>query len=149
MKRSLHRLPPRRRSRPAYTLIEMIACVSTASVLTAGMGSAVFLSSQAFNARDTPAARRIDAALVQRQILDDLRYASSISERSANAVTFVVPDRTGDGFPDTLRYAWSGAGTPLTFAINAGATRVLIPSVENFSLDFQTRKLNATVQPTN
>ena len=137
----------RRGLRAGYTLIEMIVSMSAASVLMAGMGSAVFLSSQAFNATETPAARRVDAAQVQKQILDDLRYASSFSERSASAVTFVVPDRTGDGLPDTLRYAWTGAGNPLTFALNGGTAQTLIPSVENFSLNFQTQTLNAPVIP--
>jgi hypothetical protein len=125
----------------------MLVSMSAASVLMVGMGSAVFLSSQAFNASDMPPAKRVDAAQVQKQILDDLRYASSFSERSANAVTFVVPDRTGDGLPDTLRYAWSGAGTPLTFALNSGTAQTLIPSVENFSLNFRTQTLNAPVIP--
>ncbi len=136
------------RSRAGYTLIEMIVSISSASILMAGMGSAVFLSTEAFNASEMPVAQRVDAAQVQRQILDDLRYASSFSARTANAVTFTVPDRTGDGRPETLRYAWSGtAGDPLTYSLNGSSPLTLLGSVNSLSLSFRTQTLNAPIIP--
>ena len=36
----------------------------------------------------------------------DLSFLTSISERTANAITFTVPDRNGDGVPECL-YFWT------------------------------------------
>jgi len=145
VRRSLQRLHHRRLG---YTLIEMIVSLGAASVLMAGLGSAVFLSTQAFDAASTPAARRVSAAEVQQQILNDLRYARTFLERASDRVAFVVPDRTGDGRPDTIAYDWSGgAGSSLTYSLNGSPPAVLAESVENFTLTYKTQTLNAPVIP--
>lgn len=134
--------------RRGYTLIELVASIGAASILMAGMGSAVFLSAQAFTTSESPTGRKVDTAQAQQQVLRDLRYANSFSERTANAVTFTVPDRTGDGRPDTIRYVWSGTpGDPLTYALNGASPVTVAASVNQFELSFQTQMLNAPVIP--
>lgn len=143
MRTSLHR-PTCRRT--GYTLIEMIVSLGAASVLMTGLGSAVFLSTQAFNATDTSDARRVSAAEIQRQVLNDLRYARTILVRGSDRVTFTVPDRTGDGRPDTIAYDWSGgAGSSLTYSLNGATPVALADSVENFTLTYRTQTLVAPV----
>ena len=143
MKHQQLRLP-----RAGYTLIELLASLTAATVLLLGMASSVFLSTSAFRASDRPAARRVSAAEAQRQMLNDLRYARCFSERTPNAVTFTVPDRTGDGRPDTIRYAWSGmAGAPLTYSLNGSTPTNLADAVDSFALSFRTQMLNAPVIP--
>lgn len=143
--------PPSQRGesvRQGYTLVELVVSIGAASILMLGMGSAVMLSAEAFQTNETPVGRRVDTTQVQQQILNDLRYARSFSERTANAVTFTVPDRTGNGRPDTIRYAWSGtAGDPLTYSLNGSTPVELAASVNQFSLTFQTQTLNAPVIP--
>jgi hypothetical protein len=45
----------------------------------------------------------------------ELQYATAINQRSATLIEFTVPDRSGDGVPETIRYEWSGVpAIPLT-----------------------------------
>jgi hypothetical protein len=48
-----------------------------------------------------------------------------------------VPDRTGDGNPETIRYAWSGTvGAPLTRQYNGGTAATIIDSVQALSFTY-------------
>lgn len=135
-----------RRPRAGYTLIEMIVSIGAGSVLMAGLGSAVFLSTTAFDVSDTSAARRASAAEIQRQVLNDLRYARTFLVRGPDRVTFTVPDRNGDGRPDTIAYDWSGgAGSSLTYSLNGATPIVLADSVQNFTLTYRTQTIAAPV----
>jgi hypothetical protein len=60
-------------------------------------------------------------------------------------VTFTVPDQNGDGLPDTIRYAWAGAGTPLMRTFNGlpSPAASVLDNVQAFNMNFLTR----TMQP--
>jgi hypothetical protein len=69
----------------------------------------------------------------------------SFSERTANAVTFKVPDRTGDELPETIRYSWSGtAGDPLQIEYNGSAPATLVADVNQFDLSYSLRTMTGT-----
>ncbi|MEZ6068071.1 MAG: hypothetical protein R3B90_20690 [Planctomycetaceae bacterium] len=141
-------LTPGRMWRVGYTLIELLISMGSASVLITGMGSAVYLSSGAFNADRSVPGLRADATEAQRQMLEDLQYATGFTERTNNAVTFTVPDRTGDGQPETIRYAWSGtAGAPLTYSMNGATPRDVVENVHQLSLAFAAETIAAPVIP--
>jgi type II secretory pathway pseudopilin PulG len=126
--------------RSGYTLIELVASMLAATALIAGLASAMLISSAAFNADNGSSAQRALAADVQADLMADLQHAISFSERTANAVTFTVPDRTGDSSPETIRYAWSGTpGDPLTYAFNGGTAVTLTDNVYKFDLTYLTR----------
>ena len=131
-------------SRRGYTLIELIVSIGSASVLTAGLASAVIVANGGLSAPESPDGQRLDASDVHRQLLSDLRHAQSFSERTDTAVTFTVPDRDGDGFPDTLRYAWSGPpNNLLEFSMNGGTSVTLAEDVQDFELSYLTQTLIA------
>lgn len=134
--------------RRGYSLLELVMGMAAAVVLMAGMASAVAVSSRSLSLGDTGAGARSVSTEVQRDFLADLERATGFTERTANAVTFTVPDRTGDGRPETLRYAWSGvAGAPLTLQMNGGSVQNLATNVQQFSLSFRTQAVTAPVVP--
>ncbi|MBT3201555.1 MAG: hypothetical protein HN350_16760 [Phycisphaerales bacterium] len=77
------------------------------------------------------------AADVIDEISTDLNLAESFSERTSTAVTFSVPDRNGDGQPETIRYSWSATpGDSIMRAYNGGAEVAIADDVRHFSLDY-------------
>ncbi|MEM8865196.1 MAG: type II secretion system protein [Planctomycetota bacterium] len=125
--------PKRRRS--GYTLIELMVATASSGVVMAGMASSLYIATQAMNLDQGAAAKKTELATCVSDVLNDLRHATSFTEKTATAVTFVVPDRDGDAAPETLRYAWSGvSGEPLTLEYNSGAAATVVDSVT--TLDF-------------
>jgi len=136
----------RARRRTGYTFIELIVSLSTASIIVGGLSSSLYIASHALNQDGT--ARRADADQILDKFVADVEHALSFSERTANAVTFTVPDRDGDIEPDTIRYAWSGAlGDPLTYEYNGSAAEAIAKDVHNFNLTALTRLMIAPVIP--
>ncbi len=122
--------------------------LSAAVVLMGGMASAVVVSSRSMSLADTGAGARAVSTDVQRDFLADLQRATGFTERTATAVTFTVPDRTGDGRPETLRYAWSGtAGAPLTLQMNGGSVQNVATNVQQWALSYRTQATTAPVVP--
>jgi hypothetical protein len=79
-------------------------------------------------------ARQANEALDQ--ITSDLQVAVGVIERTNTSMAVTVPDRTGDGQPETIRYAWSGvAGAPLTKSVNGGAAESMADNVTYFNID--------------
>ena len=73
------------------------------------------------------------------QLVEELRYALSISERTATSLEFTVADRNGDNLQEVIRYVWNGsAGDPLTRRYNGGALIRVAESIQNFLFDYQT-----------
>ena len=126
--------------RGGYTLVELMVALSASVVLMGGMASAVAVSTRSLSLADTGSGARAISTDVQRDFLADLQRATGFTERTANAVTFTVPDRTGDGRPEKLRYAWSGtAGAPLTLTA--------MPSIEIGCPDTKATFVNAVGEP--
>lgn len=118
--------------RRGYTLVELVACVAATSILVAGMGSVVMVAARSTN-QDTLPARQIQVSMAVHDILAELQFAISFSERTANAVEFTVADRDADTIAETIRYAWSGtAGDPLTREYNGAAAVNYLDNVQTF-----------------
>jgi prepilin-type N-terminal cleavage/methylation domain-containing protein len=131
-----------------FTLIELVISMSILAILIAVLGSVAVLTGRATNTSGSPTTRMVDAAEVLDGIAAELRTALSFSERTARAVTFTVPDRDGDGTPETVRYAWSGApGDPLTRAVNGGAPAVVAERVYGLEFSCMTRTVGPPPPP--
>ena len=133
--------------RSGYSLMELVIGLSASVMLMGGMASAVFVSTRSLSLADTGAGARAISTDVQRDFLADLQRATGFTERTASAVTFTVPDRTGDGQPEKLRYAWAGAGSPLTLQMNGGDVQNLATNVQQFQLSYRTKAVTAPVVP--
>jgi prepilin-type N-terminal cleavage/methylation domain-containing protein len=137
-------------SRPGFTLMELIVAVVASAALLAGLGSVMLIARQIAY---TPAAsvHRLQAAEVFDELADELRFATYVTERSAGAIEFVVADRSGDGVPELIRYAWSGtAGDPLTKTVNDGTPAVVLDAVQQlqftYTVDTDTTAIATTSQ---
>lgn len=143
MLRATHSHAGGRARRRAHTLVEMTASIAILAILMAGLGSAMVVASRALDASETqtsPAVRVGDSRRALDRLASDLSLATGLLEKAPGAITFTVPDRTSDGLPDQLRYAWSGAaGTPLTLAINGGTAAPLVDNVKSFVLAYPAR----------
>ncbi|QDU40152.1 Carbohydrate binding domain protein [Maioricimonas rarisocia] len=125
---------PRRRS--GSTLIELTISLIGSSVLMLGMASATFIALKASDTSLTPARATFSGASALTSMLAELQFAIDVSERTPTAITFTVPDRNGDGNPETIRYAWSGTpGDPLTRQYNGGASVSILENVHDFQHD--------------
>ncbi len=129
-----------RRRASGYTLIELLVSSSIASVLLVGMGSSIYIASQAFEADEAAPAEIAQADETLAQVLRDAQQATSVSELTATSATFTVPDRNGDGAEETIRYAWSGTpGEPLTYQYNGGPVQNIAEDVQHFEMTYLSR----------
>jgi prepilin-type N-terminal cleavage/methylation domain-containing protein len=127
----------------AFTLIEMLISLAIMAVISAALGATIVLASRALDQQSGPGAATVNARRATDRFLGEVAGATAFSERTASAVTFTVPDRDGDGTPETIRYAWSGvAGEPLTRQYNGGVPDVIAEDVRQFDLSYLLRTVD-------
>ncbi|MEP0846589.1 MAG: hypothetical protein HRF50_07175 [Phycisphaerae bacterium] len=120
----------------AMTLAEVLISLSVVSLLFGTMMSAILVASRAAAQTAGQAdVSGVPAALAR--LSDELSGATSITSIADRGITFVVPDRTGDGAPDTIQYAWSGTtGAPLVRTMG-GASENVVLAVQSLSFDWE------------
>lgn len=132
--------PRTRRQRPrtrAFTLVELVVALAVMAIIMTGLGSAVLIASHALPDDQNRATAITDAAAVADQIVEELRSALWIRQRSGKMIFFSVPDRDGDGNSERIRYSWSGnAGDSLLRQYNGGSPVAVLENVQDFALDF-------------
>ena len=134
--------------RYGLTYVEVIFSSLAATAIMIGLGSVVFTSFQIIDTENSPSCKRIKSAHVLGNVLHDVRHAISFKNRSANAVTFTVPDRDGNSTPETLTWSWSGTpGDPLMYAYNDSPLTPVADDVQKFHLAYCTQFLNAPEPP--
>ncbi len=127
-----------RRPRAGYTLVETLVAMGSATFLLVGLATTLAIATSAL---DTDFVDRDRAVLgeARSSLQSDLAAARHFTERTANSVTFAVPDRSNDGKADLLRYAWSGTpGDPLTVSVDGGPAATVLEDVQNFDLSYET-----------
>ena len=125
---------PLRRS--GHTFVELMIAMAGASLLMVGLASAILISVSAAKPGGESTSTLIKANSLLTEIRLNLEFAESLTQKSATAIAFTVPDRDGDASAETFRYAWSGTpGDPLTREYNGGDAVALIDNV--YSLDIQ------------
>lgn len=131
--------------RRGFSLLEMVVSLGATSLLVAGVASTVYIASRGTRSEDSPTARVVEAAMSVDEFAAELQYATGFSERSATAVEFTVADRTGDGQPETIRYAWTGtAGDPITRSVNGGTPVDAVPAAEQLLLSYNVQTVSET-----
>jgi Tfp pilus assembly protein PilW len=134
----------RRGPRRGYTLIELLVSMSTGALVLAGLASSLYISTKTLTPDVTATAESNRSSLALARIAADLRLALNFTERTATAITFTVPDRTGDGAVDTIRYSWSGtAGAPLLYKLNTSTAVAVATNIQQFNLSSLTRSIPA------
>jgi prepilin-type N-terminal cleavage/methylation domain-containing protein len=135
-----------RTDRSGFSLVELTVALSVISVILVSLGSVIVVAAKALPSAPGPSAATSNASATLEQLVSELRFATSITESTTNAVTFTVPARSGDTTPETIRYAWSGnIGDPLTRQYNGGAVTNVLTNVQKFGLNFvKQRHTNST-----
>jgi prepilin-type N-terminal cleavage/methylation domain-containing protein len=150
--RNLARGAARGALRRGFTILELVLSLGILAILMVAAESAVLLASRAIpNNTSVPT-----LSVRSRQGLDglnsELMFAKTVTELGPRAITFTIADRTGDGAPETLRYAWSGTpGDPVTrqyqtnpaLGISAATAVPVVDKVYNFALGYDRRKVSA------
>jgi len=140
-------LPPPR-GRRGFTLIELIVGMAVMAVLMGAMVSSLAVASRALDDRVSPTARARAAATVVEEMHADLSEAQAFLERTASAVTFVVPDRNDDGRPEVIRYEWTGpADQRLLRTVNSGPAVAVAENVELLNLTYVLKTIVPTPDP--
>ena len=103
---------PRVPTRSGHTLMELVVAITISGVLMVGLTSTLYVASRAVNLSGPPRAA-LDASGAESNVLGELQYAVSFTERSNHAVEFTIADRNCDDADETIRYAWSGAAGDL------------------------------------
>ena len=125
-----------RRTRRGFTLVELVVSSVSASLLIAGIGSAMFLAMTAAET-DTSVMNTLEAGWLIDELSAELQTALYFKERTATSVKFVVADQTGDNNTETIHYSWSGtAGDPLTRTFNSQSAINIAEDVHGFSLAY-------------
>ncbi len=134
--RSMH--VTKARSRRGMQLLELVVSLASASLLMAGMTSAILIANRSAEiawTRQSTSTRNI-AGLDR--LRADLAEAYPATNRTATQATLSVNDRNGDGNPETIQYQWNGAGSPLQRSVNAGAWLGITENLDSFNLDWRT-----------
>ncbi|MCG3180431.1 MAG: hypothetical protein BIFFINMI_02792 [Phycisphaerae bacterium] len=128
--------------RRGVTLLEVILTIGIAAILLGASVSMLFVAQQAVASGAESAESLSQESVAMQMITTDLSLATSFSERTDTAVTMTVPDRSGDGQPETIRYAWSGVpGDPLTRRINGGEVTTLAPACYHLRFSYLLKTL--------
>jgi len=121
--------------RRGATLIELVMTVAVTGLIAVGIQSSIFVAMRSLPNSQTGVQATIRASKIVDQLATELESAIYISEHTATTLGFTVSDRTGDGIPERIRYAWTGTpGGALTRQFNGGASDVLVSSVNLFNL---------------
>lgn len=134
--------------RSGVSLLELVASLTSAAVLFAGLASAVAFSMRAGDPSTGTFHDSYDAARATLQITRELQCATGFNDSvcTANRVEFTVPDMDGDGVSDTIRYSWGGnAGASLTRSFNGGTAQTLLANVNVFTLRYHTKTVPPAV----
>ena len=127
----------------AFTLIELIVSLAIVSILIGATGSIMVLASRAVPDGTSVAERSVSASSAADQIATELSGAVYVPLRSSRAITFLVPDRDGDGSPERISYSWSGtSGDPLTRTYNGAASGVVLSSVDDLTFTYEIRSVS-------
>lgn len=132
--------------RAGFTMLEAVLSTVIIAAIMMGIVGVMFLARNALAGTSTKDDGLSQGQRVMQMITTDLSQAITITEQTDKAVTMTVPDRTGDGQPETIRYAWSGtAGATLTRQVNGGTVAVLAQNVYQFKLTYLVKTI--TGQP--
>ena len=90
----------------AFTMVEMVTSCMILSMIMLALGYGLRLALISTGNGATQSFQSLEGSELVERATDDLNEAMNFTEKTSTAVTFTVPDRTGDNQPETIRYAW-------------------------------------------
>jgi len=121
------------------TLLEMVVSMAIITLMLGAVSSAVVIAGRAVE-RQSPSSFDATASVVVLDlILSEASLATAITEYTSTAITFVLPDRTGDLADETVRYSWSGTvGDPIVRQFNTDAPVPVSGGIRLLAFEFGT-----------
>lgn len=131
--------------RRAFTLIELLMAVGLVGVLAVGVGGTLALAVRAVPTAKSVSSGASASASVLARLSTELELATGINGAGPAFIEFVVPDRTGDGADDVIRYEWDGKTPGSLFrTLNYASPQALITDVSDFGLTYRVSSLTTT-----
>ncbi len=132
--------------RGGFTLLEVSLSLVIVSVIMIAIGSSILLASKAIPSSDSPPQCTNRAASEAEYMSSELKYALTVTQRTANSITFTVPDRSGDGLAEEIRYAWSGTpGDSILRWYNGGDAAAVLEDVHSFEMLYDIETISQQV----
>jgi prepilin-type N-terminal cleavage/methylation domain-containing protein len=123
-----------------FTLVELVMAASIMAVLLVAVQSTIMLAAHAVPGANTKATALVTGSAALELLNGDVAYATAASVRTATGLTIQVPDRNGDGAPETIVWGWDGtSGGNLTRSVNGGTAEAVASGVRAFGLTYDTR----------
>lgn len=127
----------RARRHSGFTLVEVVIAAAITSVILVGMASAMLIASKAAPGRTGTTEMTLQAGRATDLMSADIACATAFSILGTGSIEMTVPDRTGDGLADKVRYSWSGtSGAALYRTFNNGTAVAVANDVRTFSLGY-------------
>lgn len=118
-----------------FTLIELVAALGITAILLGAMTSMVMLAGKAVPAPNDVPSSAITAGGAVDQLAGELETALLVLEQTPTSITFTIPPRNQDKYPEKIHYSWAGtSGAPLLRQYNSGSPAIVIPQADQFSL---------------
>ncbi len=95
--------------RDAFTLVELVVAMASASMLLVGLAAAIIVTNRSLEDAASPEDRSSIISSVADRFVDDVRYATAI-RNTGSTIEMDVPDRDGDTLAETIVYSGSNAG---------------------------------------
>jgi prepilin-type N-terminal cleavage/methylation domain-containing protein len=133
------------RWRAGFTLVELVmsmAIVSICCIAVLSVSTLLLRANSAAASTGMPVQNAATREAMDR-ITTDVKMATTITERTATSLAFTVPDRDGDGAPETIRYSWAGSGAPLLRQYNGQTAVQVLPSAQTFALSYVDQTVQA------
>jgi len=134
--------------RRGFTLIEVAVSLVIVSIIVSSLGSIIVLTSRALPGAAGANESTLAASLSLDQLRSELRFATKVSEATATAITFTVPDRDSDLLDETIRYSWAGPGSPLLRQYNGKAAAPVAASLNSFAITYTKNKYTTVTSGT-
>lgn len=132
--------PATKYRRRGYTLLELVIALPLMTLLMLGLASAIHIAARAIPDGSGAAAATLHSGAALDLLEAELGCATAVTSRSATEIVFVTPDRSGDNVAESVRYSWSGiAGNSLMREFNGSLPEILVPSVQDFALSYESK----------
>lgn len=125
-----------------FTLMELVISLAASAVLLAGMASAIMIASRALPGSEQELDAEVQALLALEQLATEIAGAIAVPERTARALTLIVPDRNDDSHDEVIRYTWDGqTGSPLLRTYNGGKARAVLTRLGAFTFRYEVQTI--------
>src|ERR1700722_12015491 len=121
--------------RAGFTLIEVVTATCISTIVLTACASVVLLAGKAVPGPNDDPSCALVASRVADQIAGELESSLLVLQSTPTSITFTVPPRNSDVYPEKISYTWAGtSGAPLLRQYNGGTPVAVIDAVDQFNL---------------